>query len=360
MRRIARSIGSGSAGHKQKAEPASGRGRRRAGGTALPRLRRRGYASAAEVAEVWLSVGSGFCSGKWQAASARCPPNGRSGGSTSAQISSASGQRVRNRQPDGGWIALGSSPVMPALTLACSASGSATGAESSRPLVYGWAGPQVHLVGGADLDQLAQVHDADLAGQVADHGQVVGDEQVGQAELPLQVAHHVEDLGLDRHVERGDRLVGDDQLRVEHQRAGEAEPLALAAGELVRVPLGRTSAGSPTWSSISATFWRLLVRETRCAARSSGSRQDRAGPHPRVERRVGVLEHQLDVLALPAVLPAAAPGQVLAVEVDRPAGRLVQADHAACRSWSCRSRTRRPCRASRRPADRRTTRRPRR
>ena len=48
-------------------------------------------------------------------------------------------------------------------------------------------------------------------------------------------AEQVEHLGLDRDVERRDRLVGDEQLGLERDRAGDADPLALAAGELVRV-----------------------------------------------------------------------------------------------------------------------------
>ena len=38
-------------------------------------------------------------------------------------------------------------------------------------------------------------------------------------------------------VEHRDGLVGDEQRRAEHQAAGDGHPLALAAGELVRVPL---------------------------------------------------------------------------------------------------------------------------
>ncbi len=57
----------------------------------------------------------------------------------------------------------------------------------------------------------------------------------GEAELVLQVLEQVEDLRLDRDVERRDRLVADDQLRLERERAGDADPLALAARELVRV-----------------------------------------------------------------------------------------------------------------------------
>ena len=51
----------------------------------------------------------------------------------------------------------------------------------------------------------------------------------------LQVLEQVDDLGLDRDVERRDGLVGHQELGVERQRAGDADALALAAGELVGI-----------------------------------------------------------------------------------------------------------------------------
>ena len=51
----------------------------------------------------------------------------------------------------------------------------------------------------------------------------------------LQVLQQVEHLRLHRDVERADRLVGDDQLRLRDQRARDRDALALAAGEFVRV-----------------------------------------------------------------------------------------------------------------------------
>ena len=65
--------------------------------------------------------------------------------------------------------------------------------------------------------------------------QVMRDEQVGQAELLLEVLEEVDDLPPDRHVKGGDRLVADDELGVQVEGAGNTDPLALAAGELVRV-----------------------------------------------------------------------------------------------------------------------------
>ena len=50
-----------------------------------------------------------------------------------------------------------------------------------------------------------------------------------------QRLEQVEDLRLDRHVERGGRLVEDQQLRLGRERARDQRALAHAAGELVRI-----------------------------------------------------------------------------------------------------------------------------
>ena len=67
-------------------------------------------------------------------------------------------------------------------------------------------------------------------------GEVVGDEQVREAELALELLQQIDDLCLDRDVERGHGLVADDQLGVQRERPGEADPLPLTAGKLVRIP----------------------------------------------------------------------------------------------------------------------------
>ena len=69
------------------------------------------------------------------------------------------------------------------------------------------------------------------------HREVVGDEQIGQIELLLQVLQEVQDLRLDGHVQRGDRFVGHDELRAQGQRSGEADPLSLTSREGVWVPV---------------------------------------------------------------------------------------------------------------------------
>ena len=53
--------------------------------------------------------------------------------------------------------------------------------------------------------------------------------------LTPQVRHQRQDLRLHRHVQRGGRLVGDQQRRPAQQRGGDHHPLAHAAGELVGI-----------------------------------------------------------------------------------------------------------------------------
>ncbi len=55
-----------------------------------------------------------------------------------------------------------------------------------------------------------------------------------QAEPRLHVFEQIQDLGADRDVEGGDRLVADDQAGLQHQRAGNRDALALPAGEFMR------------------------------------------------------------------------------------------------------------------------------
>ena len=85
------------------------------------------------------------------------------------------------------------------------------------------------------LDDRPGIHHRHVVGHFRDHAHVVGDEQDRHAELSLQPAHQVEDLRLDGDVERGRRLVGDQQCRIADQRQGDHRPLAHAAGQLVRI-----------------------------------------------------------------------------------------------------------------------------
>jgi hypothetical protein len=93
-------------------------------------------------------------------------------------------------------------------------------------------------LGRALLDDEPEVHDRDLVRHLPDHRQVMRDEQIGDVPFALQVAQQIEDAGLDAHVQRGDRLVQNQHLRLERERPGDADALPLPAGELGREPDG--------------------------------------------------------------------------------------------------------------------------
>ena len=63
------------------------------------------------------------------------------------------------------------------------------------------------------------------------------------AELARQVLHQLQDLRLDGDVERGGRLVGDDQLGIAREPDRDHHPLAHAARELVRILVEAALAG---------------------------------------------------------------------------------------------------------------------
>jgi len=85
------------------------------------------------------------------------------------------------------------------------------------------------LIRRGDFDELAEIHNADAIAHVLDDGQVVGDEQVREVELMSKVEKQVEDLRLDRDVERRDSFIADDELGIERQGAGDADALPLAS-----------------------------------------------------------------------------------------------------------------------------------
>ena len=153
-----------------------------------------------------------------------------------------------------------------------------------RPRVRMRRGLEQHL-GRALLDDAAGVQHRDLVAQVVDHREVVADQQVGHAELLLQVLQQVQHLRLHRDVERADRLVGDDQARPRDQRARDRDALALAAGELVRIACS-ASRGAQADRVERLGDARCARRPTpsrpaarrRCGRRAGAGRASRTGP----------------------------------------------------------------------------------
>ena len=114
-------------------------------------------------------------------------------------------------------------------------------------------GRREQRLGRPRLDDAAQVHHRDPLGDLPHDGEVVGDEEVGQPAVALQVGQQVEHLRLHRDVERRDRLVADDEARLDRERPRDPDALALATGELVRDSASAYPGSSPTSSSSAAT-----------------------------------------------------------------------------------------------------------
>ena len=148
------------------------------------------------------------------------------------------------------------------------------------------------LGSGRGLDDPPQVHHGHAVADVAHDGHVVGDQQDRQPEPGPQVLEQVEHRRLHRHVERGDRLVGDEQVGLERERPRDADPLPLPAGELPGVGIQRAGAEPHQLEQLAAAGVDPIRRNHLVKDQELAERLPYR--HPGVERRVGILKDDLD------------------------------------------------------------------
>ena len=196
-----------------------------------------------------------------------------------------------------------------------------------------------HDVRRPELLQAAEVEDGDPVGDVADDPEVVGDEEVRDLALRLQLDEEVEDRRLHRHVERGGRLVADDELRLARERPGDRHPLLEAARELDGLlrqrALGQPHAlrqlEHPALGDVPAEAGELLQR----------AEEDPAHRVAAVERRVRVLEDDLERPQVGARALLVAGRKLPALEVCASLPSAPRSREACARASSSRCRTRR-------------------
>ncbi len=116
---------------------------------------------------------------------------------------------------------------------------------------------------------------------VLDDGEVVGDEQHRQAEAVLQVGQQVDDLRLDRDVERRHGLVGDDELGLHRQRPGD-DRAAAAARRRTRADSGRGSRPTARPARAGPPSGRLAI-----GGRADGVQRQRVAEHRADPSRAG-------------------------------------------------------------------------
>ena len=95
------------------------------------------------------------------------------------------------------------------------------------------------LVGRTFLDHFAAIHHDGAGADPGDDAEIVADQDDGGAEIAVEFAQQFEDLRLDGDVERGGRLVRDQQRRLVAHAHRQHHALAHAAGELVRIGVDR-------------------------------------------------------------------------------------------------------------------------
>ena len=148
---------------------------------------------------------------------------------------------------------------------------------------------------------------------------VVGDHHDGLGEAVDGVAHEAEDLGAGAAVEVAGRLVGEDQLGLVGERAGDGDALLLAAGQFARSVL--EPVGQP--DGVDHVAQPLLVGLLAGEVHRQGDVLDRGQHRQQVER----LEDEPDALA-------AQSGELGVGQRARARRRR----RTPCRSSACRAR----------------------
>ena len=131
----------------------------------------------------------------------------------------------------------------------------------------------------------------------------------------LQVAQQVHDLGLHGTIERRRRFVQNHETRLQHHGAGDGDPLALTARELVRIAVLHVRVEPDLPQRVADDPATLLVGAAE-AVRREALPDDLPGGQPRAEAGEGVLEHDLHVLAQRAQLPEPPALDRTAIETD--------------------------------------------
>src|SRR5690606_9441992 len=116
------------------------------------------------------------------------------------------------------------------------------------------------------------------------------------------------------------------QLGIERERPGDADALALAAGELVRIALGGAGIEADEAEQLLRARQRLVPRHA-VGDRPLGD--DLADLLARIQRGVGILEDHLDVPPLGAQRLALEAGEIERAEADVAAVAVEQADETA-------------------------------
>src|SRR5678816_417610 len=148
----------------------------------------------------------------------------------------------------------------------------------------------------------------------------MGDEKVGQVHLFLQLLEEIDDLCLNRNIQRRDRLVADNKFRVHGQGARDTDALALPAAKLVWVTVVMILAETHLMEQFINAF--ALGSALGKFVNFQTFADDIADAHPRVQRSIGILKNDLHLPPRIAEFTLRQGQQVFPLEVNLAAGRL--------------------------------------
>ena len=196
--------------------------------------------------------------------------------------------------------------------------------------MYGWRGvPKTCSADPVSIDHAA-VHHVHALAHARDDAEVVRDQDERGVAIRDERAQQVEDLRLDRHVERGRRLVGDQELRLAGERHRDHRALAHAAGELMRV-VGHAVARRRDPDLVEqldrARLRVLLAQAEMRLQRLADLPSDRQHG---IERRHRVLEDHRDVAAADFPQLSIAQRQQVTIFEHRAAARYPRRSAAGC------------------------------
>jgi len=116
------------------------------------------------------------------------------------------------------------------------------------------------------------------------------DEEISEMKALLELFQQVDDLSLDGDVQGGDGLVAHEEIRLESQSAGDANALALAAGELMGVAVGEDRVAHDQAQRLFRLLLSLFAPGDPVDLHGLGD--DLAHDHSWVQGGVGILEDE--------------------------------------------------------------------
>ena len=180
---------------------------------------------------------------------------------------------------------------------------------------------------GSLLHDTPQIHHRHVVGDVLHDRQIMRDEQISEAEFPAQFDEQIHHLGLDRDIKGRNRFVEHEEVGLQNKRAGDRDPLPLAAGEFVWV-----ASQGHRWHAGAFEGRRHPPQSFGLVAEPVDDEpflQDRPHRKPGVQRPIRILKHDLHPPPQSSERSGRGSADVLAVKPHAASGRLDEPENAA-------------------------------